>query len=42
MPLVYSGVNAKETILNQQNVRTRFGKLWTLYADAKIMAQPPN
>ncbi len=35
-----SGVNAHETILNQQNVRTGFGKLWTLYADAKIMAQP--
>jgi hypothetical protein len=35
-----SGVNAHETILTQNNVRTRFGKLWTLYADAKIMAQP--
>src|ERR1700756_3837375 len=35
-----SGVNAHETILNQQSVRTQFGKLWTLYADAKIMAQP--
>src|SRR5271165_7581658 len=35
-----SGVNAHETTLNQQNVRTGFGKLWTLYADAKIMAQP--
>ena len=35
-----SGVNARETILAQNNVRTQFGKLWTLYADAKIMAQP--
>jgi hypothetical protein len=35
-----SGVNAHETLLTQANVRTRFGKLWTLYADAKIMAQP--
>lgn len=35
-----SGVNSNETILTQQSVRTRFGKLWTLFADAKIMAQP--
>ncbi len=35
-----SGVNAHETVLTQQNVRARFGKLWTLFADAKIMAQP--
>ncbi len=35
-----SGVNAQETILTQNSVHTRFGKLWTLYADAKIMAQP--
>jgi hypothetical protein len=35
-----SGVNARETALTQQAVRTRFGKLWTLFADAKIMAQP--
>src|ERR1700740_3151849 len=35
-----SGVNSHETILTQDSVRTRFGKLWTLYADAKIMAQP--
>lgn len=33
------GVNSRETTLNQENVRLRFGKLWTLYADAKIMAQ---
>ena len=35
-----SGVNSHETILTQQAVRSQFGKLWTLYADAKIMAQP--
>ena len=35
-----NGANAHETILTQQNVRTGFGKLWTLYADAKIMGQP--
>ena len=35
-----SGVNAQETLLTHNTVRTRFGKLWTLYADAKIMAQP--
>jgi hypothetical protein len=35
-----SGVNSHETILTQDAVRSRFGKLWTLYADAKIMAQP--
>jgi hypothetical protein len=35
-----SGVNTHETILTHETVRTRFGKLWTLYADAKIMAQP--
>src|SRR5947208_10737317 len=35
-----TGVNAHETALTHQAVRTRFGKLWTLYADAKIMATP--
>ena len=35
-----SGANTHETLLTHQSVRTRFGKLWTLYADAKIMAQP--
>jgi hypothetical protein len=35
-----SGVYGHETALTPQTVRTRFGKLWTLYADAKIMAQP--
>jgi hypothetical protein len=35
-----SAVNSHETILNHNTVRTKFGKLWTLYADAKIMAQP--
>ena len=35
-----SAANLHETILNQTNLRTKFGKLWTLYADAKIRAQP--
>ncbi len=35
-----SGVNLVERELNQSNVNTRFGKLWTLFSDAKIMAQP--
>lgn len=35
-----SGMNLSETELSQANVKTRFGKLWTLYSDAKIMAQP--
>jgi hypothetical protein len=35
-----SGVNAQETALTHESVRTHFGRLWTLYADAKIMAQP--
>ena len=35
-----SGVNANETVLTRDAVRTKFGKLWTLFADAKIMAQP--
>src|ERR1700722_4092857 len=35
-----SGVNLVETELNQANVKAQFGKLWTLYSDAKIMAQP--
>ena len=35
-----SGLNTREMVLNHQTVRTRFGKLWTLYSDAKVMAQP--
>ena len=35
-----TGLNTREPTLTQQSVRTRFGKLWTLYSDAKIMAQP--
>jgi hypothetical protein len=35
-----SGVNLVERELDQSNVKTRFGKLWTLYSDAKVMAQP--
>jgi outer membrane protein assembly factor BamB len=35
------GAALDETILNTSNVnRTRFGKLWTLYADGQIVAQP--
>jgi hypothetical protein len=35
-----SGANLGEKYLNQGNVKTEFGKLWTLYSDAKVMAQP--
>ena len=35
-----TGVYSHETMLTHDAVRTRFGKLWTLFADAKIMAQP--
>jgi hypothetical protein len=35
-----SGLNTRETVLTQQSVRAKFGKLWMLYSDAKIMAQP--
>jgi hypothetical protein len=35
-----SGLNLQETLLNHQSVKSNFGKLWTLYSDAKIMAQP--
>jgi len=35
-----SGLNTHETLLNDQSVKTNFGKLWTLYSDAKVMAQP--
>ena len=35
-----AAVNAQETMLTHDAVRTRFGKRWTLYGDAKIMAQP--
>jgi hypothetical protein len=35
-----SGVNARERVLDHNSVRTRFGKLWTLYSDAKVLAQP--
>src|SRR5438093_4703449 len=35
-----SALNLHETILNHKSVRTKFGKLWSLFADAKIMAQP--
>ena len=35
-----TGVNLIETELSQSTVKARFGKLWTLYSDAKVMAQP--
>jgi hypothetical protein len=35
-----SGLNRSEVVLTQQTVRKNFGKLWTLYSDAKIMTQP--
>jgi hypothetical protein len=35
-----TGVNLVERELSQSSVKTRFGKLWTLHSDAKIMAQP--
>ncbi len=35
-----SGLNLHETILNHQSVHTKFGRLWTLFSDAKIMAEP--
>jgi hypothetical protein len=35
-----TGVNLIETELSQSTVKARFGKLWTFYSDAKVMAQP--
>jgi hypothetical protein len=36
-----TGLNDKETILKRSNVTpASFGKLWTLYADGQIVAQP--
>ena len=35
-----TGTNPAETALNHQSVKARFGKLWTLFSDSKIMAQP--
>jgi len=35
-----TAANIEETQLTVQNVRTHFGKLWTLFSDSKIMAQP--
>lgn len=36
-----TGVNAEESILTPANVNARsFGKLWTLYADGQVVAQP--
>ena len=33
-------MNSSENQLTLQNVRSHFGKLWTLFSDSKIMAQP--
>lgn len=35
-----TAVNTSENQLTLQSVRSHFGKLWTLYSDSKIMAQP--
>ena len=33
-------MNLLEQRLNHQSVKTHFGKLWTLFSNAKIMAEP--
>lgn len=35
-----TGINLVERELSQSSVKTHFGKLWTLFSDAKVMAQP--
>jgi hypothetical protein len=35
-----TAVNTAETQLTRANVSTHFGKLWTLFSDSKVMAQP--
>ncbi len=35
-----SGLSLNEKLLTADSVRQKFAKLWTLYADAQIMAQP--
>ena len=35
-----TAVNSSENQLTLQNVRSHFGKLWTLFSDSKIMTQP--
>jgi hypothetical protein len=35
-----TAVNGSENQLTLQNVRSHFGKLWTLFSDSKIMTQP--
>jgi hypothetical protein len=35
-----SGANLQEKILNVASVKQKFGKLWTLFADGQIVAQP--
>jgi hypothetical protein len=35
-----TGANLQETTLTVANVKQKFGKLWTLFADGQIVAQP--
>ena len=35
-----TGANLQETMLTVASVKQRFGKLWTLFADGQIVAQP--
>jgi outer membrane protein assembly factor BamB len=35
-----TGANLHETVLNAKTVGPKFGKLWSLYADGQVVAQP--
>jgi hypothetical protein len=35
-----TGANLQETLLTVDNVKQKFGKLWTLFVDGQIVAQP--
>src|SRR3954471_9952204 len=35
-----TGANLHETVLNAKTVGPKFGKLWNLYADGQVVAQP--
>ena len=35
-----TGTNLQETTLTVANVKQKFGKLWTLFVDGQIVAQP--
>ncbi|HEV7881915.1 hypothetical protein [Bradyrhizobium sp.] len=35
-----AGANLSETVLNAKTVGPKFGKLWNLYADGQVVAQP--